>query len=136
MKPESADFFDKAKRLLIEADVMIEVGLFEAAGRNAYLAGCHAARALLFEDSNEITNRHRRLWGDMNHALHKRGVNDPALTSFLPNAYALKHLADYETGNSEITKERAEKAVAKAAEFIDRLRLLIQTAQGHSEADL
>jgi len=35
MKLESADFLDKAKRLLIEANIMIEAGLFEAAGRNA-----------------------------------------------------------------------------------------------------
>jgi hypothetical protein len=48
---------------------------------------------------------------------------------FLPNAYALKRLADYETGNSEITKERAKKAVAQAA--VDRLRIDIQTAHNH-----
>ncbi len=52
MKGETADFFDKARRLLAEADVMLDVGLFEAAGRNAYLAGCHAAWGLLFEDNN------------------------------------------------------------------------------------
>jgi hypothetical protein len=44
MKSASSDFFDKARRLLSEADIMLEVGLFEAAGRNAYLAGCCAAR--------------------------------------------------------------------------------------------
>jgi len=126
MKPESADFFDKARKLLIEADIMIEVGLFEAAGRNAYLAGGHAARGLLFEDSNEITSRHQRLWGDLTHALHKRGVDDPALTGFLPNAYSLKRVADYETGTSEITKERAEMVVASTDEFVSRLREFIQ----------
>ena len=107
MKPESADFFDKARRLLIEADIMIEAGLFEAAGRNAYLAGCHAARGLLFEDSNEVTNRRQRLWGDLTKALNRRGINDSALTGFLPNTYSLKRIADYETSSSEITEERA-----------------------------
>lgn len=133
MKPIAADFFDKAQRLLADADVMLEVGLFEAAGRNAYLAACHAARGLLFEDSGEITNRHQRLWGDLTHALHKRGVNDPTLTAFLPNAYALKRVADYETGSSEITMERAERAVMDAADFIKRLLEIVQITRGNTD---
>ncbi len=133
MKPIAADFFDTAHRLLADADVMLEVGLFEAAGRNAYLAACHAARGLLFEDSNEITNRHQRLWGDLTHALHKRGVDDPALTAFLPNAYSLKRVADYETGSSEITMERAKTAVTDAGCFVKRLREIIQTTRGNRD---
>ena len=95
MKPAAIDFFDKAQRLLADASVMLKAGLFEAAGRNAYLAACHAARGLLFEDNNEVTNRHQRLWGDLTNALRKRGVADPALTAFLPNTYSLKRVADY-----------------------------------------
>lgn len=127
MKPESADFFAKAKKLLIEADLMIEVGLFEAAGRNAYIAGCHAARGLLFEHSNEVTNRHQRLWGDFTKALHSLGIKDSAFTGFLPNTYSLKRIADYETGGSEITKERVEMVVAHTAGFVDRLCGLART---------
>lgn len=62
MKSAASDFFDKARRLLSEADIMLEVGLFEAAGRNAYLAGCCAARGLLFEDNDKVSLRHQRLW--------------------------------------------------------------------------
>ncbi len=126
MKPAAADFFDKAQKLLAEADVMLDVRLFEAAGRNAYLAACCAARALLFEDNNEVTSRHQRLWGDLTKALRGRGMNDPALTAFLPNMYALKRVADYETGSSEITMERAESAVKDATAYVKRLQRLVE----------
>ncbi len=127
MKPASADFFEKAHRLLAEAAIMLEAGLFEAAGRNAYLAGCCAARGFLFEDNNKLSSRHQRLWGDLTQALHNRGVDDPALTSFLPNVYVLKRVADYETGSSEITRERASKAVADASACVSKLQTIVQT---------
>jgi uncharacterized protein (UPF0332 family) len=127
MKKTTGDFFDKAERLLAEADIMLEVGLFEAAGRNAYLAGCHAARGLLFEHNQQISNRHQRLWGDLTQVLHTRGINDYSLTSFLPNLYSLKRVADYESGSSEITQERAEQARSAAAYYVKQLLELAQT---------
>ena len=127
MKETTVDLFGKATKLLAEADIMLEVGLLEAGGRNAYLAGCYAARALIFEDYNKVTTRHQRLWGDVTGALRERGLSDPALTAFLPNAYSLKRVADYETGSSEITRERAEKAVADAENYVKQLQKIAQT---------
>ena len=49
MKPQSAAFLEKAEALLGEAKTMLEVDLNDAAGRTAYLAGFHAAQALIFE---------------------------------------------------------------------------------------
>lgn len=49
MTPESARFLAKAEKLLAEAGVMVGVGLNDAAGRTAYLAGFHAAQAYVFE---------------------------------------------------------------------------------------
>lgn len=43
VKPQTAAFLDKSRELLAEADTMLAVGLNEAAGRTAYLAGLHAA---------------------------------------------------------------------------------------------
>ena len=127
MKPVTISFFSQANRLLLEADVMIDVGLFEAAGRNAYLAGCFAARRLIFEDRDNVTSQHRRLWGDLTSVLQSRGLNDAALTSFLPNTYSLKRVADYETGSSEITEERIEKVVADAGEYVKHLQKVAET---------
>ena len=126
MKDATKDLFNKAHKLLDEAEIMIEVNLYEAAGRNAYLAGCCAARGLIFEDFNQVINSHKRLWGDITGALHKRGVKDPTLSSFLPTVYSFKRVADYETGSSEITKERAEKAVMEAGAYVKKLLTITQ----------
>lgn len=69
--------------------------------------------------------------GDLTQALYKRGIKDPALSAFLPNAYSLKRVADYETGSSEITPEYAEKAVKDAANYVNQLQTIIET-YGHS----
>jgi len=46
--PQAAGFLEKARHLLAEADIMLGVGLNDAAGRTAYLAGFHAAQAFIF----------------------------------------------------------------------------------------
>jgi uncharacterized protein (UPF0332 family) len=47
--PEAARFLEKARTLLDHADTMLSVNLNDDAGRTAYLAGFHAAQALIFE---------------------------------------------------------------------------------------
>jgi hypothetical protein len=107
---------------------MLDVDLYEAAGRNAYLAGCCAARALVFEDSGRVVSRHRSLWGDITAVLHQRGQTDAALTGPLPSLYVLKRVADYETGSSEISEDRAAKAVADADAYVWSLLEIAQAA--------
>ena len=51
-------FLAKAVKLLGEADTMLSVNLNEAAGRSAYLAGFHAAQALLFEHLGKVLKTH------------------------------------------------------------------------------
>jgi hypothetical protein len=52
LKPETAAFLEKARNLLAQGDTMLGVGLNDATGRTAYLAGYNAAKALLFEHRN------------------------------------------------------------------------------------
>lgn len=54
MKPQASAFLDKARELLDRADTMLGVGLNEDAGRTAYLAGLHAAQALIFETTGRV----------------------------------------------------------------------------------
>jgi hypothetical protein len=54
VKPETALFLEKAHEPLGRAKVMTGAGLHEDAGRAAYLAGFHAAQALIFEHRNGI----------------------------------------------------------------------------------
>jgi len=124
--PEAARFLDKAQKLLAEADVMIGVGLTDAAGRTAYLAAFHAAQALIFERIGRILKSHTGV-----HAEFLRLTKDDSsigeLRAFLSRAYNLKALADYETGpGSEISPDRATKALADAKLFVAYLAALIE----------
>ena len=58
MKPESAAFLEKSREFLIKAQGMLDNQWPDEAGRAAYLAGLHAAQALIFEASGEITKSH------------------------------------------------------------------------------
>ena len=58
MTEEARMFLAKALGLLDEADITLSVGLNEAAGRCAYLAGLHAAQALPFEHLAKVLETH------------------------------------------------------------------------------
>jgi len=49
MRPETAQFFENARDMLVRGRRMLEVDLYEDAGRAAYLAAFHAAQAFIFE---------------------------------------------------------------------------------------
>ena len=59
MKQQTGAFIEKSRGLLGQADTMLAVGLTDAAGRTAYLAGLHAAQALIFERTSKVIKRHR-----------------------------------------------------------------------------
>ena len=56
MTPEAGRFLTKASELLDQAETMLGVGLNEAAGRTAYLAGFHAAQAFIYESTARCSN--------------------------------------------------------------------------------
>jgi uncharacterized protein (UPF0332 family) len=57
--PETGYFLKKRASLLVEADAMLKIDLYDAAGRTAYLAGFHAAQ-LLFRKRPEGPSRRTR----------------------------------------------------------------------------
>ena len=60
MKPETAQFLDKAHECLADA-TRYQLLVPRIAGREAYLAAFHAAEALLFERTRKIAKTHRGL---------------------------------------------------------------------------
>lgn len=58
MKPETAAFLSKARACLAKADGMLNEWPDEA-GRAAYLAGLHAAQALIVESTGKSVRLHR-----------------------------------------------------------------------------
>jgi len=59
LKPETELFLAKARRLLGEADAMLQINLTEAAARTAYLAGFHAAQAFIWEQTGKSAKTHQ-----------------------------------------------------------------------------
>jgi uncharacterized protein (UPF0332 family) len=109
--------------------------LYDAAGRDAYLAGFHAAQALI----SERTGRSLKSHGGVNAEFHRliRGDVrvDDELRAFLGFAYNLKAIADYETGpNAVIAPERAAEAVTIARRFVSKMIELIETASQREQS--
>jgi len=111
MKPETSAFLDKSRALFGQANIMLEVGLTDAAGRTAYLAGLHVAQALIFERTGKIIRRHRGVQTELRRLTKDEPRFDLELRAFLGRTYNLKAIADYETGpDSEVTVEQAREA--------------------------
>ena len=119
MTPEASAFLAKAQHLLAEADTMLGVGLNDAAGRTAYLAGFHAAQALIFERVGKVFKSHRGVQTEFLRLTKDDPNLTVALRGFLSRTYNLKAIADYETGpGSDVSRERASEAVRTGKQFV------------------
>lgn len=126
MTPEASRFFDKARKLLGEADAMLGINLSEAAGRTAYLAGVNAAQAFIFERIGRSVKSHRGVQTEFLRLTKDDKRFDPKLRVFLSQGYNLKTIADYETGpGAEVTPERAAEALETGKRFVDCIANLI-----------
>jgi hypothetical protein len=93
VKPQTSAYLDKARELLGDAEAMLRIDRNEAAGRTAYLAGYHAAQALIFETSARIYKSHAGLQGEF-----ARLVKDDPPTPFPSWATWIIGLAERERG--------------------------------------
>ena len=126
MTPEAAGYLGKARELLDEATTALGVNLTNAAGRAAYLAGFHAAQAFLSTQSDRVPKTHSGLRSEF----ARRVKDEPRITdlqrAFLGRAYALKEIADYETGPaSHVSHEQAARAIEEARGFVAAVAALI-----------
>jgi uncharacterized protein (UPF0332 family) len=117
----------KANRLAAEAEKMLSAAFNDAASRTAYLAGLHAAQALIFERETRVSKTHRGVQTAFLRLIKDEARLDGPMRSFLSRAYHLKALADYETGpESEISAERATTAVREGKEFVARIGAILE----------
>jgi uncharacterized protein (UPF0332 family) len=124
--PEAGRFVAKASELLDQAETMLGVGLNEAAGRTAYLAGFHAAQAFVYESTGKVFKSHKGVHTEFLRLTNGDPRFAPTQRMFLSQTYNLKRVADYETGpGSEVTAERAASAVEAAKKFISHVTGLI-----------
>jgi len=110
---------------------MLEIKLYDAAGRAAYLAGFHATQGLISEGTGRSVKTHMGVRAQ----LHRFTKDDPRvdaeLRAFLGRAYDLKTMADYETGpGSEVSPEVAAAAIKASKRFVAKMTELIEGATG------
>jgi uncharacterized protein (UPF0332 family) len=126
VKPEAERSLEKADQCLATGRAELGINLSSEAGRNAYLAAFHAARAFIFERTDRLLRRHESVQREFTRlAEHEPGI-DKDFPVFLTQAYNLKAVADYETGpGSIVPPQRAAAALDTATRFVDCIRRLL-----------
>ena len=120
MTPEGERYLAKARQTLAHARTMLTVKLTEDAGRAAYLAGFQAAEALIFERTGKVTKTHRGVHTEFARVTRDEPRIDVELRRFLPQAYDLKAICDYEVGpDAVVPYATADAAVQGASRFVD-----------------
>ena len=116
MTPEAAEHLHKAREALIKARGLLDVMHYsDEAARAAYLAGFHAAQALISERTGRIAKSHSGVRSTFARLVKDDPRFDRALVRFLGRAYRFKEVADYGTGpEAVVTVTEAEKAIASA----------------------
>ncbi len=127
MTPESAEHLDRARQHLAKARNLLGVmHYYDDAGRAAYLAGLHAAQALISERTGQIAKTHEGVNSQFNRLTRGDSRVDAELRRFLARTYDLKAVADYGAGpGSVVPRERVEEALAIAARLIDVVAALL-----------
>jgi uncharacterized protein (UPF0332 family) len=119
VKPETAAYFQKSQEFLDKAQGMLAGQWPDEAGRAAYLAGFHAAQALLFESTGRTPKTHSGVQTEFARLIKDDERFDIAQRRFLGRAYNLKAVADYETGPaSHVTPAQAQEAIDSAKRFV------------------
>ena len=120
MTPEAAGHYAKAHEYLTKARALLDVLHYtDEAGRAAYLAGYHAAQALIYDRTGREAKTHKGVHSQFNRLAKSDPRFDDELRRFLAQTYDLKAIADYEFGpDSAVPPERVEAAIAMAIRFV------------------
>jgi uncharacterized protein (UPF0332 family) len=124
--PEAAEHLDKAREALSKARGLLDVMHYSDEPRAAYLAGFHAAQALISERTGQIAKSHSGVRSTFARLVKDDPQVDRALVRFLGRAYRFKEIADYGTGpQAVVTVSEAQEAIASARQFVDRITSLL-----------
>jgi uncharacterized protein (UPF0332 family) len=129
--PEAAGYLAKAHDLLAQAEAMLRIELWDAAGRTAYLAEFHAAQGLIFERTRKSLKTHRGVHSEFLRLTKNDARVEAELRVGMSQAYNLKTVADYEIGpGAKVSVERAKAELARATRFVARIADLIAADSG------
>lgn len=126
MTPEAADHLDKARHCLFRARVILASDVSEVAAREAYLAAFHAAQALIAVRTGKDARTHRGVHVQFARLTRDEPMINDELRRFLPRAYDMKAIADYELGpDADVPTAQAAMAIETAERFIDCIAALL-----------
>jgi len=129
--PEAERSLEKADSCLTTARAELAINLGSEAGRNAYLAAFHAARAFIFERTGEVVKRHESVHREFHRLAKNEQAIDKSFPPFLSQGYNLKAIADYETTpGSFVSTEDAATAIETATRFVDCIRRVLTSGSG------
>jgi uncharacterized protein (UPF0332 family) len=127
MKPEAADYIEKARRCLQKARTIAAAGVPDVAAREAYLAAFHAAEAVIFEETGRAAKTHRGVRNQFSRLARDEPRIAREFVAFLREGYELKTTADYGIGYADqtISATDANSAINTAARFVDCIAALL-----------
>jgi uncharacterized protein (UPF0332 family) len=86
MKPEAADYLEKASENLDEAKAIFGIGLASVAARSAYYAAFHAAQAVVVSQIGRVAKTHSGVRTEFNRLIKDDKDISPELRAFLTKA--------------------------------------------------
>ena len=108
----------KARRALASARHQLAGDFVEQAGRDAYLAGFHAALGLIFARTGKSPKTHSGTRSEFARLARDEGGISREQVAFLGWAYELKTVADYGS-EPQVSSAQAERAIAEAECFVE-----------------
>jgi uncharacterized protein (UPF0332 family) len=126
LKPETADYLEKARGALTDARKIAALPLPRVAAREAYLAMFHAAEALIFERTGKIAKTHRGVRAEFVRLARSEPRISRDLMAVLAAAYEYKAIADYAVGpTADLSVQDTANAIGTADRFIETIATLL-----------
>ncbi|MDA2924669.1 HEPN domain-containing protein [Acidobacteria bacterium AH-259-L09] len=116
MKEKTRELFDKAKRSIEAAQLLLRNEQIDFAASRAYYALFYAAEALLFEKDLEF-RKHSGVHAAFGEHFAKSGVMDSKFHGYLLDAFEARLEGDYGIG-IEIRSEKVAIIIQRAQEFL------------------
>ena len=120
------DALDQARRCLEMAEIIRDRPVPELVGKLAYLAGYHAANALIAARRGKPARTHTGTRTALAELAREDGRISVEFRRFLAAAYEMKALADYgRASRGPVAPEEAEEAIATAGRMIAAIEAIL-----------
>lgn len=120
MTPETTDYLERAREYLSKARNLVDVLHYGDEGaRMAYLAGFHAAQAVIFARRGRVAKTHRGVRSTFALIAKDEPRIDPEFGAFLARAYKSKEITDYGVGyRPTVSDEEADRMIETATRLV------------------